>query len=145
MSTKLLIATPEDAARVLHLVSACHAETGIEMTDDERASALAPLLDGSVQGVVYLIGPPSSPVGYIAISFGYAISLGGIEGYIDEIFVRPAVRSRGLAGEALRALVKTLPKHGVKALRVRAGGDDRLFTRLRFAPAPRGSDLLRLL
>lgn len=106
MSTKLLIATPEDSDRVLRLVSACHDETGIEMKDDERAAAVAPLLDGSVQGVVYLIGPPSSPVGFIAISFGYSISLGGIEGYIDEIFVRPAVRRRGLAGEALRALVK---------------------------------------
>lgn len=145
MSTKLIVAKPQDSDRVLHLVTACHAETGIEMTGDDRAAAVAPLLDGSVQGVIYLIGPPSSPVGYMAISFGYSISLGGIEGYIDEIFVRPAVRSRGLAGEALRALVKTLPKHGVKALRARAGEDERLFTRLRFAPPPRGTDLVRLL
>lgn len=146
MSAKLKIATKEDAERVEKLVGQCHAETGIRMDETARAEALAPLLEGSPHGVVYLIGPPTSPIGYLALSFGYSIALGGLEGFLDEIFVRPSVRRRGMASEAIGALAAALPAHGVRALHMRVGDvATGLHQRLRFSASPRPRFVTRAL
>ncbi|PZX17696.1 acetyltransferase (GNAT) family protein [Palleronia aestuarii] len=147
MSAKLRIATTEDSERLLKLVLACHAETDLPQDEAAIAEALRPLLEGGPNGVVYLIGPPSSPVGYLAISFGYSISIGGLEGHIDEIYIRPPVRNRGMASEALHSLAASLSSHGVRALHFTQRGDDspRVFGRQHFRPSKRGAVLTRML
>lgn len=116
MKTKLHMARAEDLPRLTSMVEAFHAEHGIAQDDDTRRAALLPLLEGSPLGVIYIIGPRNSPVGYVAISFGWSIEMGGIDGFIDEIWIRPAVRSKGMGGEALRALIVALRDAGVTAL-----------------------------
>ena len=51
------------------MVAAFHAEAGIAQDDAGRRAALAPLLEGSPYGAVYLIGPARAPVGYLAVCF----------------------------------------------------------------------------
>lgn len=88
------------------------------MDSDEAhlSEALTPLLDGTPMGVAYLIGPRRSPVGYIALSFGWSIELGGINGTIDEFWIRPPVRGRGMGMEVLLGLVPALANHGLRGL-----------------------------
>jgi GNAT superfamily N-acetyltransferase len=147
MSATLRIAQPADADRVMRMVLACHEEIGLSPDPADREIAVAALLEGETPGALYLIGPPSSPVGYLAVSFGHAISVGGTEAHVDELFVRPNVRRRGMAAEALRALSKMLSQHGVKALHVRVPGPGPVpgfLPRLRFAPTE-GTRLTRML
>jgi ribosomal protein S18 acetylase RimI-like enzyme len=77
-----------------------------------------------------------APVGYIAISFGWSIELGGLDGVLDEFWIREAVRGRGMGGEAILALQKTLKGAGVVALSLEvARGNDtalRLYERTGF-------------
>lgn len=114
--TALHIATPEDLARILPLVTAFHGESGIEQTDAGRTRALTPLLEGIPQGVAYLIGPKKAPIGYVVISFGWSLELGGMDGVIDELYIRPGVRGRGLGSEVLLKLPKALADAGLVAL-----------------------------
>ena len=116
MKTKLHMARPEDLDRLMGLVAACHAEFGIEQDEATRLAAVLPLLEGSPHGVIYILGPHNSPVGYISISFGWAIGLGGIESFVDEFWIRPAVRNKGMGGEALTALMRALADADVRAL-----------------------------
>jgi GNAT superfamily N-acetyltransferase len=135
MKTKLHMARQEDLARLSGMVQAFHAETGIVQDEDTRLAALAPLLDGSPHGVIYIIGPRNAPVGYVSISFGWSIELGGIDGFVDEFWIRPAVRDRGMGGEAMAALVPALRDAGVTALHLEVERDspvDALYTRLGF-------------
>lgn len=135
MSATLRIARPDDSARVLRLVAACHDEVGLTSDARDVEAAVDSLLGGTVPGALYLIGPPSSPVGYLAVSFGHSISLGGTEALMDELYIRPSVRRRGMAGEAVAALTKMLTEHGVRALHVRVpGAVPGFLTRMRFAP-----------
>lgn len=138
MTTALHLARPDDFARLENLVSAFHEEAGIDTRSDARQAALAPLLDGSPHGVAYLIGPARSPIGYIVISFGWSLEFGGMDGFVDEIYLRPAVRGRGIAGEVLNALPKALAAAGLKALHLEVERDDskalRLYTRAGFKP-----------
>lgn len=98
------------------MVAAYHAETGMQTDEAYLTAALAPLLDGTPMGVAYLIGPRRSPVGYIALSFGWSIELGGINGTIDEFWIRPPVRGRGMGMEVLLGLVPALAGHGLCGL-----------------------------
>lgn len=147
MSVTLRIATPEDQGRALALVTAFHTELGHDT--DGLGDALAPLLDGLPNGVLYLIGPPRSPVGHAVVSFGYALDLGGVTASITELFIRPPVRGRGMGGDALDALARALGKHGVRALLIDAADAPAralvFCRRLGFAPRPGQTVLSRLL
>lgn len=116
MSASLHMATGDDLDRLEPLVAAYHAFEGIESDETSRRRALGPLLDGTPHGVAYLIGMRRAPVGYIVISFGYSVELGGIDGFVDEFFIRPNVRGRGMGTEVLAKLIPAIGQHGVKAL-----------------------------
>lgn len=135
MSSRLHLAGPEDLVRVEAMVAQYHRQAGIASDHETRTAALAPLLEGSPHGAVWLIGPRMSPVGYVAVSFGWSIELGGMDGFIDEVWLREAVRGRGMGGEALSELLKTLDGAGVRALHLEmAEGNPaaRLYGRLGF-------------
>lgn len=132
----LHLATPDDLPRLLPMVAALHEGEGYGTDDAHREAALAPLLDGSPHGAVWLIGPRMAPVGYVVVTFGWSIEFGGLDGIVDEVFIRPAVRGRGMATEALNALCKALAQSGVKALHLevdRTNADAcRLYSRCKF-------------
>ncbi|PCJ06086.1 MAG: GNAT family N-acetyltransferase [Rhodobacteraceae bacterium] len=141
MSAALHLAKPDDLEKVLSLVTAFHDEMGIASSDDSRRAAIKPLLDGIPYGAVYLAGPARAPIGYIVVTFSWSIEFGGMDGCIDELYVRPPVRGRGIATEVLTALPKTLGEAGIKALHLEVDRDNessqRLYARSRFKPRER--------
>ncbi|QFT81075.1 putative acetyltransferase [Roseovarius sp. THAF27] len=134
--TKLTLAALEDLDRLVPLVAAFHAEEGIAQDEATRRAALTPLLEGSPHGCVYLAGPRRAPIGYVIVTFGWSVEFGGLDGFVDEIFIRPGVRGRGIGSEILLALPKTLAKAGMKAihLEVDRGNEAarRVYEKLRF-------------
>lgn len=147
--TALRIAGPDDLERLLPLVAAYHAHDGINSDETHLRDALTPLLEGAPHGVIYLIGPRSSAVGYIALSFGWSIELGGIDAIIDEFWIRPAVRGRGMGSEALLGLLPALGRHGLKGLSLEVDrkneGAQRLYARLGFEMREKYSLMTRVL
>ncbi|WP_328598873.1 GNAT family N-acetyltransferase [Pseudooceanicola pacificus] len=136
--TSLHLAGPEDLQRLLPMVAAFHGEMEIDQTDEIRARALSVLLDGSEHGVVYLIGPVRSPIGYVVICFGWSLEFGGLDGFVDEIWIRPGVRGRGIGGEVLSILPKALAQAGLTALHLEVKRDDprtvAFYRKQKFAP-----------
>lgn len=138
MKAALHLARPEDADRLDTLVAASHAERGIATPDARRRAALAPLLEGSPHGAVYLIGPARAPVGYVVVTFGWSVEYGGLDGYVDHLYIRPPVRRRSIATEILLSLASALSDAGLCALHMRLDRDDgtalRLSQRTGFKP-----------
>lgn len=116
MSNILHLAAAADLDRLLPMVAAYHAEEGIKSDEAFRRAAVQPLLEGSPHGAIWFIGPRMSPVGYLCASFGWSIELGGMDGFIDEIWIREKVRGRGMGSEAIAALQKALAETDLKAL-----------------------------
>ncbi len=141
MSTALHLAKPENLDQVLTLVVAFHQECGLSSTDDHRRAGIEPLLNGHPYGVIYLIGPARAPIGYVVITLGWSLEFGGMDGFVDEIYIRPPVRGRGIATEVLLELPKTLAAAGVKALHLEVDRENetaqRLYARTRFIPRDR--------
>jgi len=130
MTAALHLASETDLDRLLPMVAAYHAFEGITRSDDHRRDALIPLLQGSPLGAVWLIGPKRAPVGYIAVSFGWSLELGGMDGFIDEFFIRETVRGRGMGSEVLSSLIPQLAEVGLKALHLEVGTDNERATSL---------------
>lgn len=141
MSAALHLARPQDIDRIMTLVAAFHAEEGLNGTEDDRREALLPLLEGIPHGCIYLIGPARAPLGYVIITFGWSVEFGGMDGFIDEIYIRPAVRGRGIASEVLLELPKALAAGGLRALHLEVDRENetaqRLYRRTGFAPRDR--------
>lgn len=138
MSAAFTLAAPDHLERLIALVAAFHAETGIELSDEKRRAGIAPLLEGIPHGVAYLIGPARAPIGYVIITFGWSVEFGGLDAFIDEIYVRPGVRGRGIASEALLALPNALAGGGVKVIHLEVDQGNtiaqKLYARAGFRP-----------
>ncbi|KIC39258.1 GNAT family N-acetyltransferase [Leisingera sp. ANG-M7] len=138
MSAALHLAKPEHLDTVLALVAAFHTESGLESSDEHRRAGIEPLLNGHPYGAVYLIGPTRAPIGYIVITFGWSVEFGGMDGFVDELYIRPAVRGRGVATEVLTELPKSLATAGMRALHLEVDRENetaqRLYLRTRFQP-----------
>ncbi len=146
--TAITLARPDDLDRLLPLVAAFHAEQGVDMDDGGRRAAMQPLLEGSPHGALYIVGPNRAPIGYVMISFGWSLRFGGLDGVLDEIFIRPGVRGRRIGTEILLALPKTLGAAGLRALHLEVERDkDRaraLFERLSFRASERSMRMTRV-
>lgn len=134
--TALNLAKPEDFDRLVPLVQAFQSEAGIENSAENLREALHPLLEGSPYGAAYLLGPARAPIGYIVIVFTWSLEFAGLEGYVDEFYIRPNVRGRGIGAEVLRTLPKALAGAGLNALSLEVQRDNeraiRLYSRARF-------------
>ncbi|MEP4035915.1 GNAT family N-acetyltransferase [Pseudophaeobacter sp.] len=149
MSAALHLARPDHLDKLLTLVEAFHAEAGLEISPEQRRAGIEPLLEGIPYGAVYIIGPTRAPIGYIVVTFGWSVEFGGMDGFVDEIYIRPPVRGRGLASEVLIELPKTLAQAGIKALHLEVDRDNapaqRLYQRTRFQPRDRYMLMTKLL
>jgi ribosomal protein S18 acetylase RimI-like enzyme len=136
VSAVLTLAKPEHLEKLIAMVTAFHEEAGINLSDQARRNGVAPLLDGIPHGVAYLVGPPRSPIGYIIVTFGWSLEFGGMDGFIDEFYVRPGVRGRGIASETLQTLPRALGDAGLTALHLEVDMTNdtarRLYTRAGF-------------
>lgn len=130
MSAALHLAAAGDIDRLTGLVAAFHSEMGISLSDEARRAGLLPLLEGSPHGAAYLIGPGRAPIGYVIVTFGWSVEFGGLDGFIDEIYLRAPVRGRGIATEVLTALPRALAGAGVKALHLEVDREDAAAQRL---------------
>ena len=149
MNTQVHLCGPEDRAPLLSLVTRCHEERRIAMDDAAREAAIGPLLEGSPLGAAYIFGPRRAPIGYVIVTFGWSVELGGMEGTLDEIFVRPSVRRRGIGGSILHDIGAALSDAGLRALHMRVDAADApalsLGRRAGFIPRDETRHLVRLL
>jgi ribosomal protein S18 acetylase RimI-like enzyme len=100
-------------------------EDGVPFEAAAARAALAGLLREPSLGGAWIIERDGQPVGYFVLCYGYSIEFRGRDAFLDEIYVRPAARGRGLAREALEFAQAECSKAGVRSLHleVRRGNE----------------------
>ena len=116
MTTAIALAGPDQSDRVLSLMARYHEEQQLGFDDAHRDAVVRPLLDGNPLGAIWLIGPSRAPLGYVLMSFGWSSEAGGMIGWLEEVYIRSSVRSRGIGTEAVHAITLSLAKAGMKAV-----------------------------
>ena len=80
-----------------------------------RESLRELLINPSV-GRVFLICDADSCVGYVVVSFDFSLEYGGRNAWIDELFIRPELRGKGIGSKALDFAVQVARECDAKVL-----------------------------
>lgn len=130
-------AVPADVPALVALMAEFYAEAGFPLPAGPATRAFAALLAAPQLGGVWLAEVDGEPAGYAVLTLGFSMEYGGLRGFVDDLYVRPAARGRGLAAAALGAVRDACERRGVRALHVEAGPDNdvarRLYARSGFA------------
>ncbi|MFL5386291.1 MAG: GNAT family N-acetyltransferase [Longimicrobiaceae bacterium] len=118
------LARPDDIPRLVALMADFYGEAGFPLPAEAAARAFAALLDDPRLGRVWLMEADGEPAGHAVLTVSFSMEYGGLRGFVDDLFVRPAFRGRGLAAAALAELRRTAEEMGVRALLVEVGPDN---------------------
>lgn len=137
----LVRAKKTDLEVLLPMVEAFHTLFGIKHTAESRRCALEPCLREEGPAAIWLIVQGEHVVGYLVLAFGYSLEFGGRDAFVDEVFLLPDYRGKGIGGMALWLLTEEARALGVFAMHLEVRQDDpqaqRLYQRSGFVPRSR--------
>lgn len=116
MSVTLRQASPEDLDALVELMQEFYGEAGYTVNPAPARTAFLPLLVPSQLGQVWLADFEGQIAGYLVLTFCYSMEYGGSCAFIDDLFVRPTLRNRGM-GKALVEQARVVCEElGVRAM-----------------------------
>ena len=98
------------------LIAAFHREHGDPLEQQVIERSVVAISAGDPMIPTWLVELDGKPVGYIALGVGYSIEVGGLDAFIDEIYIDPAWRHRGLATAALHHAIEQASRLGIRRL-----------------------------
>jgi ribosomal protein S18 acetylase RimI-like enzyme len=139
-------ATGADVPTLLDLMAEFYAESSYPLDRAWAAQALGDLLSDSSRGMVWLLEVDGAPAGHAVLAVRFAMEFGGLLAYIDDLFVKPGFRRRGLARAGLVALLEHCRRRGCRAVHVEVSPDNAAANALyrSFGLAPRADERLQL-
>jgi GNAT superfamily N-acetyltransferase len=137
-----------DVEELLPLVREFYAGERLPFDEDRLRAALAALWADPRHGRVWLARVDGEPVGYGVLCFGFSLEHGGLDAFIDELYVRPGHRGRGIGTVLLQAMEAACRVAGVTRLHLEVDdgneGGRRLYLRHGFVVPDRRLMTLRL-
>jgi|SRR5947208_9695398 len=134
-------ATPADREAVVALFVAQMREHDIPTPAARLAAAFDHVLADAARGLILLACEGEQPIGVAALSYAFPIEVGARTAWLEELYVQPASRERGVGTTLLRAALEAAATAGAEAvdLEVVAGHEraDRLYARFGFRRLPR--------
>ena len=131
-------ALPTDLDDLIVLMRHYYAEDGLAYEPHRARAALAGLLETPEYGAVWVLRDGSAAVGYLALCVGYSLEMGGRDAFVDEVFVAPEYRGKGLGAGMVKAAIETARSSGVQALHLTVEQGNRraaeVYKRLGFEP-----------
>ena len=140
------IAQAHDVAALVDLMAEFYAESNYPLDRDAACSAFQSLLNDPSLGRVWLLTLGYEPAGYVVATFVFSMEFCGRVAFLDDLFVRPQHRRRGLGSTAVEAVMRECRDRQVKALHVECSTDDgpavRLYRRAGFRDQKQGRQVL---
>jgi diamine N-acetyltransferase len=88
----------------------------IPFDEGEVRAALDKFLGHAELGQAWLLWLGEKPAGYVILTLGYSFEFRGRDAFIDELYIEPEFRRRGLGRRALEYLEEKARASGVNAL-----------------------------
>ena len=93
-----------------------YAELGTPMDRDDARRGFADLIADPRLGRAYLLMSGDAVAGYVVFTLGFTLQFGGRDAFIDDLYIRPAFRDRGLGAAALQRLREEAEAMDVRAI-----------------------------
>jgi ribosomal protein S18 acetylase RimI-like enzyme len=112
---------PRDRPALEPMVRAYYAEDGLAFDEARQGAALAAMLAGDPLCLAWLVRVADATVGYVVVTLGFSLESGGRDGVIDELFVAPAMRGRGIGAKVLALIEQEARARGLQRLYLEVG------------------------
>jgi GNAT superfamily N-acetyltransferase len=109
-------ATTVDSEALLGLMRGYYADEGYPFAEACVREALIELLCVPTLGRVWIAHEAGAPVAYAVLTLGFSLEYGGRDAFLDDIYVAPRYRGRGLGRAALEVIEATCMELDVRAL-----------------------------
>ncbi len=83
-------------------------------------AVMAFFLDSPELGKLYVLKFEESIVGYLALTYCYSFEFGGRIAFLDEFYLEPAYRGRGLGSQALKQALEKARLQGINVIHLEA-------------------------
>ena len=114
---------PEGVEALLDLARAFRAEEGRRL-DAANEAALIAITRGEPLARAWLVRVADRPVGYLILTLGYSVEYGGRDGFIDDLYVAPDARGRGLGRNLLDHAFAAAVRLGIRTLHLEVEPDN---------------------
>ena len=135
---------PREAGRLVAAVGRFHGESGREVGPAQTEAILALCSDPSLGRAWLLADGRSRDAGYALAYWRHSIDHGGRVAVLDDLWIEPGLRGRGLGAHLLRTALADMSASGARAVVLEADPADApamsFYGRLGFAP--KGTTLL---
>jgi GNAT superfamily N-acetyltransferase len=122
--TVIRAATRADVDSLVGLMSEFYAEAGFALPLVPASQAFSTLLDTPALGGAWLAEVDGRAVGHLVLSVAFSMEFGGLRGFVDDLYVDPRARNRGIGAALLSAARVEALTRGLRALCVETGLDD---------------------
>jgi GNAT superfamily N-acetyltransferase len=119
-----------DVAMLSKMMIEFYAESDFPLSREAAERAFELLIRSPERGAIWILECDATPAGFIVLAVMYAMEYGGLRGFVDDFYVRPQFRKRGLGAQALAIVKAHCLARGVRALFVQAGPDNAVAQRV---------------
>ncbi|MBX3736052.1 MAG: GNAT family N-acetyltransferase [Candidatus Didemnitutus sp.] len=117
-------ATADDIPALVDLMADFYAESAFPLDRDWAARSFAALFADPARNAAWLASLDGQPIGHTVLCSRHSMEFGGLDGSIDDLYVIPAARRRGVGRALLDRLVAHARALGVLALHVEVAPDN---------------------
>ena len=117
-------AAKNDIPVLVELMREFYIESKYNLDGDWAVGSFSELLQSTERGAAWISFLGSDPAGYVVLTTRHSMEFGGVDGFVDDLFVRPAFRRHGVGTSLLTELFRECSKRRVLAVHIELGSDN---------------------
>lgn len=110
------LATREKSGEMLDMMTDFYAIDNYPFNRTKIENNLLKLIDDKSLGLLYLIEDAANVIGYICLTFGFSFEYGGRIAFVDEFYLKPEYRNRGIGRQVMEFIERKSIELEVKSL-----------------------------
>jgi ribosomal protein S18 acetylase RimI-like enzyme len=124
MTLLIRSATAADIPALMALMTSFYAEADFPLPAAPATRAFETLVADPRLGGVLLATEGGEAVGHAVLTLSFSMEYGGLRAFVDDLYVSPAARARGVGYALLCAVRSECAARGVRALHVEVGPEN---------------------
>jgi GNAT superfamily N-acetyltransferase len=116
MTPTIHLAGPADLPQIVRLLRGQFEEHAIPAADEGLAKAAGGMLEDPARGDILLASVDGRAVGIAVLAYSWTLEHGGLSCWLDELYVEPALRSKGIGRAMLRSAMEHVKARGAAAI-----------------------------
>ena len=116
-------AAPSDLEGIVSMMRQYYEEDGYGFDAAAARGAVGALISDPSLGWLWIIEENAELCGYLAVTLGYSLEYRGRDAFLDELYLLPGARGRGIGSRAVTLAEETCRRVGVHALHLEVEKD----------------------